>query len=69
MPNIALQPKGRKQVDQPTTRGADLSNVELDVTSDRERQNCRVIHLAPTQFGVLHHVMRKPAKSTPEVDC
>ncbi|MER8672064.1 response regulator transcription factor [Mesorhizobium sp. M1156] len=35
-------------------------DLELDVTSYRVRRNGRTIHLAPTEFRLLHHLMKNP---------
>ncbi|MER9020498.1 response regulator transcription factor [Mesorhizobium sp. M0195] len=37
-------------------------DLELDVTRYRVRRNCRTIHLAPTEFRLLHHLMKNPHK-------
>ncbi|KWV59799.1 two-component system response regulator [Rhizobium altiplani] len=35
-------------------------DLELDVSSYRVRRNGRTIHLAPTEFRLLHHLMKNP---------
>lgn len=35
-------------------------NLELDVTRHRVRRNGRTIHLGPTEFRLLHHMMTSP---------
>jgi len=35
-------------------------DLELDVSSYRVRRSGRIIHLAPTEFRLLHHLMKNP---------
>ncbi|MDL2402374.1 winged helix-turn-helix domain-containing protein [Rhizobium mayense] len=37
-------------------------DLELDVNSYRVRRNGRTIHLTPTEFRLLHHLMKNPHK-------
>ncbi|ESX84844.1 winged helix-turn-helix domain-containing protein [Mesorhizobium sp. LSHC412B00] len=47
----------------PAVGGRDLLtflDLEMDATSYRVRRNGRMIHLAPTEFRLLHHLMKNP---------
>ncbi len=37
-------------------------DLELDLVSYRVRRNGHIIHLAPTEFRLLHHLMKNPRK-------
>jgi two-component system phosphate regulon response regulator PhoB len=37
-------------------------DLELDLLSYRVRRNGHIIHLAPTEFRLLHHLMKNPRK-------
>lgn len=37
-------------------------DLELDLSSYRVRRNGQVIHLAPTEFRLLHHLMKHPRR-------
>ncbi|MCG5486149.1 MAG: winged helix-turn-helix domain-containing protein [Sinorhizobium meliloti] len=37
-------------------------DLELDVNNYRVRRNGRIVHLTPTAFRLLHHLMKDPRK-------